>query len=82
LKRKKQLTKCPVCKAEMIIKKRKIDFLVDQRFITVVNYPILLCPICGEQKIRERDNERVLVKLNEQHNNIRPVSTIRLEEIK
>lgn len=65
----------------MVEKKWRIDFLVDRRFVSVINYPLLVCPVCGEQKARKRDNKRVIGKLNEKHNRKYPIRAIKFEEV-
>ncbi len=73
---------CSVCHTEMIEKKWKIDFLVaEEKFVSVLNYPIFLCPYCGHEVIKRKVNERVLKKLSEKENFYIKASAIKFEEI-
>ncbi len=74
--------KCLYCNTIMIEAKWKIDFLVnEEKFVTVLNYPIFLCPRCGNEKIKKQINEKILKKLGpkENHYNIK-ASAIKFEE--
>ncbi|MDH4128549.1 MAG: hypothetical protein OEV44_07350 [Spirochaetota bacterium] len=73
--------KCIICNTNMIEKKWKIDFLVeDERFVSVLNYPLNLCPFCGHQDLKKTINERVLKKLSEKENFQIKASAIKFEE--
>lgn len=72
---------CEVCGTKMLEKKWRIDFLVEEeRFVSVLNYPLFLCPFCGNQEIKKRINEKVLKKLSEKDNFLIKASTIKIEE--
>ena len=72
---------CEICQNKMIQKKWKIDFLVEaDRFVSVLNYPIYICPCCGNQVLKKAVNERVLKKLGEKENFSIHASAIKFEE--
>ena len=72
---------CHICQKKMIEKKWKIDFLVEEeRFVSVLNYPLFICPYCGNQVIKKAINERVLKKLSEKDNFLIKASAIKFEE--
>jgi hypothetical protein len=56
---------CNLCKTELIVKNWKIDFRIDAKFISILNFPILLCPKCASVSIRQNISERVLDKIFE-----------------
>ena len=65
----------------MIQKKWRIDFLVEEdRFVSVLNYPLFVCPYCGNQVFKKTVNERVLKKLSEKENFFIKASAIKFEE--
>ena len=65
----------------MIEKKWRIDFLVEEeRFVSVLNYPLHICPYCGHQVLKNKINERVLKKLSEKQNFLIKASAIKFEE--
>lgn len=73
--------KCVICNTIMIEKKWKIDFLIEaERFVSVLNYPLFVCPYCGHQLLKKAINERVLKKLSEKENFFIKASAIKFEE--
>ncbi len=73
--------KCNICNTKMLEKKWRIDFLVEEeRFVSVLNYPLYLCPYCGSQVPKNRINEKVLKKLSEKDNFQIKASAIKFEE--
>lgn len=73
---------CNICHTEMVEKKWKIDFLVNEnKFVSVLNYPLFLCPYCGHEVIKKKINEKVLQKLSEKENFCSKASAIKFEEI-
>ncbi len=72
---------CTICQTKMSEKKWRIDFLVEEeRFVSVLNYPLFLCPLCGNQVLKKKINERVLRKLSEKDNTTIKASAIKFEE--
>ncbi len=74
--------KCDFCNSKMLEQKWKIDFLVEGRFVSVMNYPTYICIKCAKYMIKHRVNERVLEKLSEKSNGKPIIKAIKFEEIR
>ncbi len=72
---------CDICASQMVEKRWKVDFLIEGKFISVLNYPLLLCPKCAKMDIREKVHEKILEKLylNSKVNKMN-LSAIKFEE--
>jgi hypothetical protein len=65
----------------MIEKNWKVDFYLEGHFISIINYPLMLCPVCASLKIGKNINTRVLEKLSEKaHSRLESLSAIKFEE--
>ncbi len=72
---------CDICKTVMVEKNWKIDFFIDERFISILNYPISLCPLCASMKFTKNINAKILEKLtNQTHSKNNHPSAIKFEE--
>lgn len=51
----------------MIKRRWKVDFKVKRQFVQVTNYPLFICPRCGEQRIHFSATRKVLNRLSLSH---------------
>ncbi len=75
------LERCDICESVLIEKNWKIDFFIDGKFISILNYPLMLCPTCASMKFTENINAKVLEKLlTKTHSRNNHPSAIKFEE--
>ncbi len=73
--------KCKICTTELIEKRWKLEFMIGEKFISVINYPILVCPTCGNCLMKKKVTKKVIEKLNERENFYLNATAINFEEV-